>query len=245
MKIISKIKIHIFFYLAFILAIVTGNFKVYICITLITIFHEIGHIIGARILKWKIEKIIVMPFSMLTIFNIKVNSKMIEEFVVTILGPIFQIILLFFIKDSKIVIYNIYLLIFNLLPIYPLDGYKLFSIFLYNVISYKKAFEISLILSILFLLLLLYILKFNLIVISIFLIFIFKIINELNSISFIYNKFLLERYFYNDYSLKKKVLKSLDINKLFKYKYHYLIGKNRIYNEEEIIGKMFDNKTNV
>ena len=43
----------------------TGNFKNFIIFSSIIIVHELGHIIGALIFKWKIDKIILLPLALL------------------------------------------------------------------------------------------------------------------------------------------------------------------------------------
>lgn len=45
---------------------------------------------------------------------------------------------------------NIYILIFNLLPVYPLDGSKLLLLFLSYFIDYQKAMQIQIKVSLLF-----------------------------------------------------------------------------------------------
>ena len=109
MKNIFNVKINFFFYLAFIIAIFTGNFKIFIILTLITFVHELGHIIGGLFFKYKIERVVVLPLSMLTVFNTKINNKWYQEFIVTILGPIFQIVLFNAINDERILKYNMLL----------------------------------------------------------------------------------------------------------------------------------------
>ena len=88
-------KIHPLYYLVAILSIITGLFKDFIYITLLIFIHEIGHTIGALIYKWKIKKIIILPFGGITIFNELINKSLKEEFVILILGPIFQILFYF------------------------------------------------------------------------------------------------------------------------------------------------------
>ena len=90
MKIISKIKIHPFFYLFSIICIVTGYFKNFIIISFIILFHELGHILVSQLFHWKIEKIVLLPFGGITIFHEFLNRPMKEEFFIAIAGPIFQ-----------------------------------------------------------------------------------------------------------------------------------------------------------
>ena len=94
--------------------------------------HELGHISTAIYYRWHIEKVILLPFGGLTIFNEKINRPLKEEFMVLIMGPVFQmlgtIIFCGFSKDFLVADYSKMILAFNLLPIYPLDGAKLLNI---------------------------------------------------------------------------------------------------------------------
>ena len=85
-------KIHPLYYLVAILTIITGNFKDFTLITLIIIIHELGHISAAIYYKWKIEKIVILPFGGITIFNEYLNRPIKEELLISIMGPIYQII---------------------------------------------------------------------------------------------------------------------------------------------------------
>lgn len=242
MKNIFKIKIHFFFYLTFIISILTGNFKIFITLTLITFFHELGHIIGGLIFKYKIEKIVVLPLSMLTIFNTKINNKWYQEFIVTILGPLFQILLFNFINNERILKYNMILLLFNLLPIFPLDGSKLLKIFLYNYLPFKLVEKINIYISFIVLVLLNISIPKNLLIILVSTIFLFKIFKEKNNLDYIFNKFLFERYLYNINYKKIKIINQLKLEEMYKYYYHHFLSKNKIEEEHDFLLKMFDNK---
>ncbi len=191
------------------------------------------------ILKYKIEKVVILPLGSLTIFNTKINNKLYKELLVTIMGPIFQVILLFILtKYNK---YNIYLLLFNLLPIYPLDGYKLFCILLYKILPYKVTNYISLIISII-LLVILFILRPNSIIIYlVFIVYLYQIYKEYKNTPYIFNKYLFERYLYKIKYKNNKDIKDINIDKMYKYNTHTFYTKNKIFKEEEILTKMFDN----
>ena len=68
--------------------------------------------------KWKIEKVIILPFGALTIFNVDLNSKIYEEFLICIMGPLFQLIFTFifyyFTNNDVIFNYSFSILFFNL-----------------------------------------------------------------------------------------------------------------------------------
>ena len=235
------LKINIFFYFLLIISILIGKFKMFIFLTLITLFHEIGHIITGLLFNYKIEKIIILPIGSLTIFNKKINTNILEELLVTIMGPLFQVMLFFFIKQDIYLRYNMYLLIFNLLPIYPLDGHKILKLFLYKFFSFDKVNIYSLYFSILVLIILLIYRPTSIIMYFIFIIYFIQIVKEFYLNKFIFNKFLFERYLYGTRYKKKLLIKGDIKDKMHFNKSHLFIIENKLFNEQEILGKMFDN----
>ena len=123
-------KIHFLFFISAFICAITGLFKDFIMITSLILFHELGHIFFAILFRWKIEKVIIFPFGGLTVFNQKINSSLKEEFFIAIAGPIFQILFFILINDQNILFkhYHTLILLFNLLPVYPLDGSKILNI---------------------------------------------------------------------------------------------------------------------
>ena len=138
-NILTKIYIHPFTYIVILISLIAGLFKELMVFLSIIIIHELGHIIASILFKWDIEKVKIMPFGAITIFNVLVNRSMKEEFIILIMGPFFQFIYFLLLKDITPYFnyYNYGLFIFNFLPIYPLDGYKLFSIILNRFIPFR------------------------------------------------------------------------------------------------------------
>ena len=99
----------------------TNQLKSYLVIMFFCIIHEIGHIIIALIMKMKLEKIEIMPLGLRVLFkeNFKQGNK---EIFVALAGPITNLILAFFCRTQEAVYSNILIALFNLIPIYPLDG---------------------------------------------------------------------------------------------------------------------------
>ena len=215
-------KIHFFTYIFIVVIIINGYFNKFIDITCIILIHELGHILAGLILKWKIDRIVLLPFGCLTIFNEKINRPLIEEFIIAVAGPIFQIIYMFFLEDTY---YAKILLLFNLLPIYPLDGYKIYNIFLNNIFSFKLSHLISIYTSFIVLLLL----RNNLIVILVVSLLLLNIVKELLNHKYIFNKFILERKLYSFDFKKVKLVKSV---KEFKRDYKHVIKEGNIYIKE-------------
>ena len=57
---------------------------------LLIIIHEFGHFITAYFFNWKIDKIYIYPLGGITRFNDIINKPFIEQFLVLLMGPVFQ-----------------------------------------------------------------------------------------------------------------------------------------------------------
>lgn len=210
----------------------------------IILFHELGHILGAIYFRWKIDQIIIMPFGGLTIFNVDINKPLKEEFIICFLGPLFQIIYYLIFKDIfniRNIHYN--LLIFNLLPIFPLDGSKIFNIIFNKIFSFKFSLYITYAISFVVIFTLFITKQFNLLLFLTLLLLFFKNIKELKNLKYIFNRFLLERYFKHFNFQKRMVIKSEKVSKMKKGYYHLFFVKNKYVTEREMLKKMFDLKS--
>lgn len=137
-----KIRIDLKIFIFAILFYLTKQIEIYALLMIFALLHECGHLIAGLILKFKPEKINIMPMGVSISFkipiddyNIKIknaNLLSIKKIIIALSGPIINIIiaiiLIFFdfnldeIKRLNIIYANIIICIFNLLPIYPLDG---------------------------------------------------------------------------------------------------------------------------
>lgn len=240
-----KININNSTYICLLLSFLAGYFE-YVYLFLITILiHECGHMIFAKIIGFKFDKIILYPFGGITIYNEDLNVNSNKELFVLLGGIIFQ--LLFFIL--LIILYNnlyitehtfkiikkinIILISFNFMPVIPLDGGKLTNIILDKLFSYRLSNIISIIISIVFICL--FILKNKTIFGIILTLFLIKsIIIEITNLKYKYNKFLLERYI-NKYKFKKTIIVS-NIYKMKRDRKHII---NNTF-EHDFLCKLFD-----
>lgn len=243
MKIISKVSIHPLFYLMALICIFTGLFKDFIMISFIIIIHECGHIIASQIYKWKIDKIVILPFGGITIFKEMINRPIKEELLIVLLGPIFQCSLFFLLHDPKWNMYNVELLLFNLLPIVPLDGSKILNLFCNFIFPFKKSHWISILISIISFLGMIsyFILKKNMMMMIVLLFLLFKILKEVKEHPYIFNKFLFERYLYTFPFKKKKIFKNSQLKTMKRDYQHLFYKEKRYYTEKEILSEKFDN----
>ena len=125
----------------------------------IVCIHEMGHLFMAMYLKWRIRRIMLWIFGGVMETEEHGNRPIAEEALVVLAGPLqhlFIYLLLLGFGESLLPAsvldiafqYNIILLLFNLLPIYPLDGGKLLSLVLASVMPYRRAHAATLIFSI-------------------------------------------------------------------------------------------------
>lgn len=242
---LNKIVISKYTYFIIFLCLITGLIKELIIVSTLIIFHEFGHYFMSYIFKWNVSKINIYPFGGLIIFDDKIDKPLYQEFLITIFGPIFQwIIFLFLLLFKKyyssyfinsLYNYHIYMFIFNLLPIVPLDGSKIINIFLNKILSFKKSNLILSIISILFTIGFLIVFKNNYSYYIIISFLIYEIINFLKQSKYLFYRFVYEKYLYkNNY---KKTILINNIKKMKRNKKHLIKYKNKYITEKQYIKK--------
>ena len=236
-------KIHIFYYVVAFICFITGHFKEFIIFSSIIIIHELGHIVSAVFFKWNIEKVILLPFGGITIFKECINKPLKQEFIIAIMGPIFQCLFYFIFKGNYLFNeFNQAILLFNLLPIFPLDGSKIINVVSNYFLPFKVSHLISIFISILSVIIIISIglrYQLNLFFLLIFFFLAIQIIKEIYQHRYYFNRFLLERYLYDFHFQKKKEIKK--VSQMKKDTRHIFKINNQYYTEREIIRKMFDN----
>lgn len=244
-NILNKIYLHPLFLLTTLIFIFIGYFNFICYFMLLIIVHELGHILVSFLFKWNIEKIIILPFGGLTKFNEKINRPLIEEFLISIAGIFFQMIFFIMIKDKiqykYFGIINYFIIIFNLIPIYPLDGSKILNVFFNIFFSFKKSIKITIFISYIFIIIgtLLFFNENKLVVFII--TFLSLEVNKLNNQKKeLFNKFLLERYL-NEFKFRhRKIINNVDKMKRDYKHLFYVDGK--YITENYFLKKMFDIK---
>lgn len=247
---LKKLKINNYTLILCFLALITGLFKEIMVVFILIIVHEFGHYIFMKHYKWNIKKIDIYPFGGITKLDDKIDKPLKEELIITIMGPIFQeffyIIILILYKKyiindylfSLFKNYNYTILIFNLLPIVPLDGYKILNVFINKIFNFRSSYMISIIISIVTFIIFLYLYRIDSSYYVILLFLIFQIISSLKMKNIIYNRFILEKRLYkNEY---KKVKTITNIKKMYRNKRH-IVKNNKCYKTESSYLKLIKN----
>ena len=233
------------------ISIFIGYFEQFIFVFIIIFFHELGHFETARILNYEIDKIYIYPTGGISKFTSNINTSFIKELLVLINGPLLQIVIYLLLSKfypyqrSITYLKNIHysILLFNLLPIYPLDGGKILNLLLNKLFSFRTSFNYTIYISYLMVLIfILYIpkyLKINYIIMIIFLI--YKITSEYKNRNYYFDKFILERYLYSYNFNKLQIVKSIND---FRKGYKHIINNNEdILLEDELLKRIYKRKT--
>lgn len=142
-----QIKINLKVFLFLLIFLVTRQIKIYTLLMFLALIHELGHVIAGIILGFKPEAISIIPTGFSVKFNgtyknynkkIKNGSMLsLKKAIIAFAGPFVNFIMIIVIiayyqitKNTEMInipidllIYsNLLILLFNLIPIYPLDG---------------------------------------------------------------------------------------------------------------------------
>ena len=211
---------------------------------IIIIIHELGHILTSLYFNWNIEIIKILPFGGITIFNEDINRPLKEELVILISGPLSQLLICtiigFYINNYYFLIYNYSILVFNILPIIPLDGSKFINICSNYFFSYLNSYRITNIVSLLTIILIIIRMPFNLIMYAVIFFLLIENIRSISNEYFIFNRFLLERYNKDYYFIKHHKIIGPKLKKMKRDRTHLFYISNKWYTEKDIIKKRFD-----
>lgn len=160
-----KFRIDLKIFIFLILFYITNQIKIYTVIMCFAIIHELGHLLVGIVLGFKPNKIEINPFGISIGFKInlmdynkklkKANIIELKKIIIAMAGPMINLLIIFIVSildiniyEKTIIIYsNLLLILFNILPIYPLDGSRILKGILHIIYgknkSYKYIYNIS------------------------------------------------------------------------------------------------------
>ncbi len=239
-------------------------------ILLIVLIHELGHFTMAKRFDWRIGVIMLWVFGGVMKTDEHGTKPIVEETLVTIAGPLQHVLIyagIFALSYSGLVptsfidimlYYNTVILLFNLLPVWPLDGGKLLFLFLARFLPYKRAYHIiilfSMTLAVIFLTVQLILPSFTL---STFLIALFLFMesqSEWKQRQYVFMRFLLKRFEKKPIVLKNQPLyvspdsSLMSVFSAFNQEKKHTIyvtnklGKHTVLEEDECLNAYFKEK---
>lgn len=142
--------IHPLFIMIMLASVVTGYFAELLTLFIIVLVHELGHVVVARGFGWTIREVKLLPFGGVAEVEEAGGLSAREEVLVAIAGPLQNVWMgtlawalgALGVWDSGWGQYvaqaNMMIALFNLLPIYPLDGGKLLQALMGYVMNYYR-----------------------------------------------------------------------------------------------------------
>jgi len=148
-----KIKLNLNIFLFLILFVLTNQIDVYALIMVFALIHELAHLICGVILGFKPDTLRIMPLGFSIEFETKIedynkkilksNIMSIKKIIIALSGPLVNLLIvifgLIFNINNNIIYSNLLLLMFNLIPIYPLDGGRIVMNLLKILYGNRKA----------------------------------------------------------------------------------------------------------
>ena len=164
-----SIKLDLKIFLFLFLFLLTSQLEMYLLLMLFAIIHELGHLAAGLILKFKPEEIKLTPVGLQIQFKVSVEeyklnnvkSYTIKKAIIALAGPLTNFIiatimiaiaqinigLQYTYIFSLIVYSNLLIAMFNLIPIYPMDGGRVVKEILSIIFGKKKAYKITYMIS--------------------------------------------------------------------------------------------------
>lgn len=166
-----SIKVDLKIFLFLFLFLLTSQIEIYITLMIFAIIHELGHLLMGLVLGFKTEEIKLSPVGLQIKFKVsseeckiqvnKGNTLCIKKAIIALAGPItnlaLAVLVIIFASIStniqntyiyQILIYSNFLIgMFNLIPIYPMDGGRFLNEVLKLIFGNKTAYKTTYIIS--------------------------------------------------------------------------------------------------
>lgn len=134
------LKIHMTLLLALLYNLYIGKKAVFFIGYLFIMMHELSHMIVALLINVDVEEITLLPFGASAKYS--GNVTLWQEFLIAIAGPLASLFFAWVYHNHTYFMVNVLIIIFNLLPIYPLDGGRIIKVLCLAIFGAKLGNEL-------------------------------------------------------------------------------------------------------
>lgn len=142
-----KIRVNLQIFIFALIFYLTKQIKIYTILMIFAFIHEIGHLVAGLILGLKVKNINIMPFGLSINFEDYSNKYVVKKLIISIAGPLTNLIIvllgIFNSWELEIIYANVLIGMFNLIPLYPLDGGRILKYIIQLSSSNKDAENIT------------------------------------------------------------------------------------------------------
>ncbi len=142
-----KFSVHPAFLLLLLTIVLYGNIALYSAIMISLLVHELGHFVAAKFVGVKVETCRILPYGGEMTLKNEMQLSYRKLIIValggplaTILGIVFSLFLPALLRELFIEV-QLFILLINLIPIWPLDGGRIVCFTLLSTFSHTKLFE--------------------------------------------------------------------------------------------------------
>lgn len=147
-----QIKVNLQIFLFIIIFALTHQIEIYAWVMLFAFIHELGHMLAGVLLNLKPKSLSLMPLGISITFETYGYKKLIEmkKIILAVAGPLTNFLIAILIAVlhidrnlKEIIIYsNILIGVFNMIPLYPLDGGRILKGIIRNKFSEIRSDEL-------------------------------------------------------------------------------------------------------
>ncbi len=138
-----RIRINLQVFIFAIIFYLTKQIRIYTILMIFAFIHELGHLLAGILMGLKAKGIDIMPFGVSINFEDYSNKYIAKKIIIAIAGPLVNIIIVILGVynnwEEEIIYSNILIGLFNLIPLYPLDGGRILKYIMQLATNSKEA----------------------------------------------------------------------------------------------------------
>lgn len=138
-----RIRINLQIFIFAIIFYLTKQIRIYTILMIFAFIHELGHLLAGILMGLKAKGIDIMPFGVSINFEDYSNKYIAKRIIIAMAGPLVNIIIvilgIYNNWEEEIIYSNILIGLFNLIPLYPLDGGRILKYIIQLATNAKEA----------------------------------------------------------------------------------------------------------